>query len=135
MDDHESVRISTRADDVDTKLVVREILNSYWGKDRSEKMILHSIKNSLCFSLFVDQEQVAFLRVITDYSTFAYLCDVFVVKEHRGKGYSKKLLGALFHHPELLDVKWLLRTKDAHTLYEKFGFEKTFRAERYMEKL
>lgn len=134
MDCNESIRISSNSHDIDKELVVREIRKCYWAQERSEVVILNSIKNSLCFSLFKAGEQVAFMRVITDQCTFAYLCDVFVVSEHRGFGYSKKLLEALLKHPELLNVRWLLRTKDAHDLYEKFGFQKTFRPERYMEK-
>lgn len=134
MDYHEQIKISTNKDDIDTALVVREIQNSYWAQDRSEAAILLSIKNSFCLSLFAGTKQVAFLRVVTDYCTFAYLCDVFVVMESRQKGYSQLLLKALFEYPDLKNVKWILRTRDAHTLYEKFGFMKTYRPERYMEK-
>jgi GNAT superfamily N-acetyltransferase len=134
MDSNASIKISADPNDVDPYFVIKEIQNSHWGGKRSEKAILDSLKNSLCYSLFVSGKQVAFSRVVSDYSTFAYLCDVVVTSDHRGKGYSKKLLEVVFSDPKLKEVSWLLRTKDAHWLYEKFGFKLTGRPERYMEK-
>ena len=134
MDSNASIKISADHNDVDPEFVIREIQNSHWGGQRSEKAILQSLKTSLCYSLFVSGKQVAFSRVVSDYNTFAYLCDVIVTSEHRGKGYSKKLLEVVFSDPKLKEVNWLLRTKDAHGLYEKFGFKTTWRPERYMEK-
>lgn len=98
---------------------------SYWAKDIPFETVEHSIENSLCFGLFHQQEQIGFARLITDKSTFAYLADVFILKEHRGNGLSKFLMATIQSHPELQNLRgWLLRTKDAHSLYEQFGWNK-----------
>src|SRR5687768_305750 len=83
-----------------------------------------AIRHALCFGVFSGQTQVAFARVITDYATFAYLADLFVVPEHRGRGVSKLLLRSILDHPELQGLRrFLLATKDAHGLYAQFGFK------------
>jgi len=92
------------------------------------------LEQSLSFSLFYQKDQIGFARVITDYATFAYLCDVLIAEHYQNQGYGKFLMKYIFEQETLKSVKWVLRTNDAHEFYEKFGFLKTHRPERYMEK-
>jgi GNAT superfamily N-acetyltransferase len=98
-------------------------------------LVEKSIANSLCFGGFIGVGQVAFARVISDYATFANLVDVFVVPEHRGRGYSKALLRAVLGHPELQGLRrFTLATGDAHGLYAQFGFAAPLRPQTLMER-
>jgi GNAT superfamily N-acetyltransferase len=98
---------------------------SYWAKEIPKHIVEKAIANSLCFGLFYKDEQIGFARLVTDKATFAYLADVFVLKEHRGKGLSKWLMRTIQSHPELQNLRrWLLTTKDAHGLYEQLGWQK-----------
>ena len=86
-------------------------------------MVDRSIDNSLCFGLYEGDEQVGFARVVTDAATFAWLGDVFVLPDHRGRGLGKRLIEAVMAHPDLQGLrKFMLATADAHSLYERFGF-------------
>lgn len=131
----EHLIITTDLNGIDIDFITTEIQATYWAKDRSKDQILKSIKNSFFFSMFYEKKQIGFARVITDYSTFAYLCDVLITQNYQNKGYGKILLNTVLTHQELSTVKWLLRTKDAHRFYKEFGFIKTERPERYMEKI
>lgn len=96
---------------------------SYWAKDIPKNIVEKGISNSLCFGVYENATQVGFARVISDFATFAYLCDVFIVIEHRGKGLSKWLMEIVMQHPDLQNLRrWTLATRDAHELYRKFGF-------------
>jgi len=109
---------------------------SYWATGRSRDVVERSIQNSLSFGIYRGRDQVGFARVVTDYATFAWIADVFVVLEHRGQGLSKWLMETIIAHPRLQGFRrWVLSTKDAHGLYEKFGFIKLHRPERWMERL
>jgi GNAT superfamily N-acetyltransferase len=106
---------------------------SYWARGRSRAAIERSIDHSLCFGVFRESEQVGFARVVTDYAVFAYLCDVFVTREHRGHGIGKALVRAVVDHPDLQGLRWfLLATSDAHGLYTRFGFEPLANPERFL---
>ena len=106
---------------------------AYWALGRSRAAVERSIEHSLCFGVFRGNEQVGFARVVTDRSVFAYLCDVFVVREHRRFGLGKALVNAVVIHPDLQGLRWvLLATTDAHGLYEQFGFAPLPRPERFM---
>ncbi len=98
---------------------------SYWAKNISYKLVEKSIQNSLNFGVYSDGLQLGYARIITDYSTFAYLCDVFMIDSAKGKGLSKWLIEeAIMAHPDLQNLKhWLLRTEDAQGLYSKFGWQ------------
>ncbi|MBL0882372.1 MAG: GNAT family N-acetyltransferase [Chitinophagaceae bacterium] len=97
---------------------------SYWAKDVPIETVNRSIEHSLCFGIFYFEQQVGFARVVTDQSTFAYLADVFIIDEHRGKGLSKWLLENIHSHPHLQGLRrWILVTKDAQGLYQQFGWE------------
>jgi len=108
---------------------------SYWAKGISPETLKRSIENSMCFGVYKDEEQVGFARIISDKSTFAYLADVFVVNEHRGKGLSKILMQHIVDHPDLQGLRrWMLGTADAHGLYARYGFKPLAKPERMMEK-
>ena len=118
------VEITTDSSRVDVDLVHR-FLNesSYWAQGRSRATVERSIRHSLCFSVLVDGRQVGFARVVSDHAVFAYLMDVFILPDWRGRGLSKQLMRTIVAHPELQGLRlFLLRTTDAHGLYEQFGF-------------
>lgn len=108
---------------------------SYWAETRSPEQTSAAIENSLCFGLYRDHEQIGFARVISDFATFAYIGDVFVLSEYRGRGLSKWLMATIVDYPELQGLRrWILATRDAHSLYSKFGFAPLRFPERWMEK-
>ena len=108
---------------------------SYWAKERTREQTATAIKNSLPFGVYRGERQIGFARIVTDYATFAYLGDVFILEEFRGRGLSKWLMQVIIDHPDLQGFRrWLLATKDAHTLYEKFDFTSLKFPERWMEK-
>jgi len=109
--------------------------DAYWSLGIPRALVEKAISASLCFAVFDDDgHQAGFARVITDYASFAYLADVFVLPAYRGRGLSKLMMSAIREHPELQMVRrWLLVTRDAHGLYEQYGFQKVTRPERLME--
>ena len=107
---------------------------SYWAAGIARDVVERSIEHSLCFAAFDGDAQVGFARVITDYATFAYVADVFVISSHRGRGVSKKIMAAIREHPRLQNLRrWLLVTRDAHGLYQQYGFSGLKAPERHME--
>jgi len=132
----EGIYFSANKEDMDVMLIFSFVKNSYWGYFRTFEEQKIALENSMNFGLFCENKQIAFARVMTDFAFFAYLLDVFVVNEHRGKGYSKLLLENIFNYPSLKSIdKWILATKDAHGLYLKFGFEPIKKPDLIMEKL
>ena len=108
---------------------------SYWAKERTLEQTATAIKNSLPFGVYKGENQIGFARVVTDYATFAYLGDVYILPEYRGLGLSKWLMDVIVNHPDLQGFRrWILATRDAHALYEKFGFSGLKAPERWMEK-
>ena len=128
--------ISTDPSRLDIDLIHDFISNhSYWGSGRSRDVVLRSIENSMAFGVYHRDRQVGFARIVTDYATFAWVADVFVVPEHRGRGLSKWLMEVIVAHPKLQGFRrWVLATKDAHGVYKKFGFTELRRPERWMER-
>lgn len=107
---------------------------SYWAANIPFETVQKSIEGSLCFGVFHDKQQVGFARMITDYATFGYLADVFIDETHRGKGLAKWLMEIIMAHPELQGFRrFMLGTRDAHKLYEKFGFTALTAPERFMQ--
>lgn len=108
---------------------------SYWAKDIPREVVVKSLDNSLCFGLFQGNKQIGFGRVVTDYATFAYLADVFVIEEYRKKGLGKWLIECIVKHPQLQGLRrWMLATADAQDLYHQYGFGSLGNPERFMEK-
>ncbi len=96
---------------------------SYWAKGISIELVQRSIENSLCWGVYFEGKQIGFARMITDQATFAYLADVYILENHRGKGLSKQLLKEILSHPKLHGLRrMMLATRDAHGLYAQFGF-------------
>jgi len=119
---------------LDIKVIHGYLSTSYWAKNRPLKTTKKAIHNSVCFGLYLNKTQIGFARVVTDKATFAYLADVFVLEEYRGKGLSKWMMKVILGYGELKDLRrWFLATKDAHGLYEKFGFHSLKEPEKIME--
>lgn len=126
--------ISTDKTKLDIKVIHGFLSKSYWAKNRSLKTTKKTIKNSLCFGLYYKNRQVGYARVITDYATYAYLADVFIIEEFRGRGLSKWLMEVILNYEEIQDLRrWFLATSDAHKLYEKFGFTALKEPFKFME--
>ncbi|HLL96148.1 MAG TPA: GNAT family N-acetyltransferase [Spirosoma sp.] len=116
--------ISSDKSRLDIPLIHRYLSQeSYWAQNIPLDVVQRSIDNSLGFGLYQDGQQVGFARVITDQATFAYLADVFVLPEHRGRGLAKQLMNVISNWPTLQGLRrWMLATNDAHALYRQFGF-------------
>jgi GNAT superfamily N-acetyltransferase len=126
--------INTDRSLLDVEMIHRFLSNSYWAKNIPYSVVKKSIEHSLCFGIYQGKRQVGFARVISDFATFAYLGDVFILEEHRGKGLSRALMERILGHPELQNLRrWILVTRDAHGLYRNYGFETLAKPERYME--
>lgn len=120
----QDVEISFELSRIDFRATSDQIMQSYWGSSRTDEMNRRAFANSLCVGAYLHGRQVGFARAITDYTVFAYFADVIIWPEHRGLGIGKRLVQALIEHPEVASVThWSLSTNDAHSLYEKFGFE------------
>jgi GNAT superfamily N-acetyltransferase len=125
--------VSTDPKKLDFKAAHAYLSKSYWGKGRPLARLKKGMQNSVCFGLYRGREQVGLARVITDFATFAYLCDVYVRPDLQGGGLGKWLMACVLKSGEFKDVKrWLLATKDAHGLYRPFGFEVDKRKNRWM---
>jgi len=108
--------------------------DSYWARNIPRDLVERSIENAICFGAYDGERQIGFARVVTDRATFAYIGDVFVLPSHRGRGVSKQIMQAIRDHPELQNLRrWHLLTRDAHKLYEQFGFHALTSPERHME--
>jgi len=119
---------------LDRKVVADFLAGSYWAKGIPAETVSRSIDGSICFSLLEGRRQVGFARVVSDRATIAYLGDVFVLPEFRGRGLGKWLVECVMSHPELRGLRrWILVTRDAHGLYEQLGFKPLGRPEGYME--
>ena len=119
---------------LDMDAVYGYLSRAYWCEEIPREMVERALRNSLCFSLFEGDEQIGFARVVTDYTTFAYLCDVFVLASHQGKGLGTWIMQCVMQHPELQGLRrWHLTTRDAHALYRKVGFVPLSKPERHME--
>jgi GNAT superfamily N-acetyltransferase len=131
-----SLHISTDKALLDVALIHRFLSeHSTWAKGIPLPLLHKSIEYSLCFGAYLQHSQVAFARVISDSATFANLVDVFVLPEHRGKGYSKRLMAAVIAHPQLQGLRrFTLATADAHGLYAQFGFKPLSAPDMFMER-
>lgn len=129
------ITVTTDRTSMDLDMAHKFLASSYWAAGIPRDIFLRSVENSLCFGVFENDRQVGFARVITDYATYAYLADVFILESHRGKGLSKFLMECIVAHPQLQGLRrWTLATRDAHGLYEKFGFTPLDSPDRFMER-
>ena len=118
--------ISTDKARLDLEIVYPFLTNeAYWAQGRTRELIEHAIQHSACFGVYRGSAQVGFARVITDYATFAYLADVFILEAHRGQSLGKWLVECILTHAPFETCGCTLFTKDAHSLYQRFGFENT----------
>ena len=128
--------ISTDKSKLQVALIHQFLTDTYWAKGRTLAQVQTTIDNCLCFGVYIDNQQIGFGRVATDYAVFAYLMDIFILPEYRGKGYSKELMKTIVNANELKDCKtWMLKTADAHGLYKGFGFTELQNPDIVMEKL
>jgi len=131
----DSLEISTDKSRLHIELINSFLVEeSYWARERTLEQTKKAIEHSICFGVYAGERQVAFARVVSDRATFAYLGDVFVIQEYQGRGIGKMLMEAIVAHPELQGLRrWVLATRDAHGLYEKYGFTPLKHPERWME--
>lgn len=130
------ISVSTDKSKLDIPFIQNFLKDVYWAAGRTMEEVQTTIDSSFCFGIYLDEKQIGFCRVITDYVVFAYVMDVFIDENHRGKGYSSILINAMMTEPKLQQVKiWRLATSDAHFLYEKFGFTSLVHPEKMMEKI
>ena len=128
------IEISTDQTRLDMALIHQFLSQSYWAEGRPMAVVEKSIRYSLCFGAYSADQQVGFARVITDRAVFAYLADIFVVQEYRSIGIARRMLEAILEHPDTRDVRlFRLGTRDAHGLYERFGFKAVVADGRSME--
>lgn len=129
------IQISTDKSRLNIELIHNYLSNeSYWAKGRSIEKVKLSIENSICFGVYLDETQIGFARVVTDYAVFAWILDVFILKDFQGRGYGKKLMNTIMTQNNLQDLlRWGLGTDDAHGLYEQYGFKPLRKPQNMME--
>jgi GNAT superfamily N-acetyltransferase len=133
---HDGFVVSTDRARLDLGLIHNFLAeSSYWAKHIPFEIFARSVENSLCFGVYDSAgSQVGFARVVSDFATFAYVADVFVLDSHRGRGLGKLLMESIKQHPQLQGLRrWVLTTLDAHALYARFGFTSPKCPERFME--
>jgi GNAT superfamily N-acetyltransferase len=127
--------VSTELARMDIDVIHGYLARAYWSNGITREIIERAVRHSLCFGLFKDETQIGFARAVTDSTTFAYVCDVFVLESHQGKGLGTWLMECVTQHPEMRGLRRCqLITRDAHTLYEKVGFRSISKPERHMER-
>jgi len=128
--------ISTDKSKLQVDVIHSFLTQTYWAKGRTIEEVEKTIEHNLCFGVYLDSQQIGFARICTDYVVFAYLMDVFILPEYRGKGYSKKLINKINSALELKSCTvWMLKTGDAHGLYKQFGYTELKNPEKIMERL
>jgi N-acetylglutamate synthase-like GNAT family acetyltransferase len=116
--------ISTDRSKLDVDVIHRFLARSYWAEGIPRETVMRSIENSLCFGVYDNARQIGFARVISDFATYAYVADVFILEPYRERGLGKELMASIMAHPDLQGLRrWSLGTRDAHGLYAQFGFK------------
>jgi GNAT superfamily N-acetyltransferase len=138
--EHDGFLVSTDPARLDVAAIHAFLSRSYWAAGIPLEVLERSLRNSLCFGLYTPgsllRPQIGLARVVTDRATFAYVCDVYVLSEYRGRGLGKWLLSCFQSHPDLQGLRrFNLVTRDAHSLYAPLGFRPIAHPDRYMEKL
>ena len=127
--------ISTDPARLEIDAIADMLTRAYWAKGRTRDVIARYIQHSLTFGVYDGERQIGLARVVSDYTTFAWLCDVFIHEDYRGHGLGKWLIETVHSHPDLQGLRrWLLATRDAHGLYEQFGWTLLDHPERWMHK-
>ena len=130
------ITVSTDKSKLDVPFIQHFLKDIYWAAGRTIAEVQTTIAHSFCFGIYLGDKQIGFARVITDYVVFAYVMDVFITEEYRGKGYSSLLIDNMMNEPQLKNIQiWGLATTDAHFLYRKFGFKELAHPEKLMEKI
>ena len=130
------ITVSTDKSKLDVPFIQHFLKDIYWAAGRTIAEVQTTIAHSFCFGIYLGDKQIGFARVITDYVVFAYVMDVFITEEYRGKGYSSLLIDNMMNEPQLKNIQiWRLATTDAHFLYRKFGFKELAHPEKVMEKI
>jgi GNAT superfamily N-acetyltransferase len=131
---HDQFIISTDPARLDINAIVDMLTRAYWAKGRPTERTERAFATSLVFGVYEGRRQIGFARVITDYAIFAYLCDVFIHEDYRGRGLGKWLMDTVLTHPDLLGLRrWMLTTSDAHDLYRRYGFNAPANLDSWME--
>src|SRR5262245_35537518 len=118
----------------DVEAIHAFLSRAYWCEHIPREVVARAVRHSLCFGLFDGRNQVGLARVVTDRATFAYLCDVYVLESHRGRGLGKWLIETVMAHPDLQGLRrFQLVTRDAHGLYSRHGFDTPAHPDRQME--
>jgi N-acetylglutamate synthase-like GNAT family acetyltransferase len=130
------ISVSSDKNKLDIPFILRELKQVSWLAPKTQEEVQTVIDASFCFGIYLNDKQIGFCRVITDYVVFSYVMDVFITAEQRGKGYASELIKAMLLDSKLKDVKlWRLATSDAHFLYKKFGFDSLAHPNKMMEKI
>lgn len=128
--------ITTDQSRFDLEAIHAYLTRSYWSPGIPIAVVARAVKNSLCFAVLQEGQQIGFARVVTDQATFAYLADVYILEAHRGKGLAQWLIAEVMRHQQLQGLRrFMLGTRDAHALYQRFGFTEIGNPARLMEKL
>ena len=129
--------ISDDSTRLDLRAIHAYLSRAYWSPEIPLETVRRAVRSSLCVGAYdTAGAQVGLVRVISDYATFCYVCDVYVLESHRGQGLSKAMLAMIMDHPQLQGLRrWSLVTADAHGLYRQFGFSPVAQPERHMERL
>jgi GNAT superfamily N-acetyltransferase len=129
----ENFTISTDPARLDVAAIADMLTRAYWAQGRTPEMIARYVQHSLVFGLYDDSRQIGLARVVSDYVTFAWLCDVFIHEDYRGRGLGKWLMQTVHSHPDLQGLRrWMLATRDAHGLYSQFGWQPLTNPENWM---
>jgi len=130
----ESYEITTDVSRLDVDAIHNFLSKTYWSPGVPKSTVARAIANSICFGVFLGAKQVGFARVVTDRATFAYLADVYILEEHRGKGLAHQVIQRILRHSDLQGLRrMLLATRDAHALYARHGFKPLAAPDRIME--
>jgi N-acetylglutamate synthase-like GNAT family acetyltransferase len=131
----ENLLISTDQARLDIEVIAEMLTRAYWAKGRTHDVIARYLQHSLVFGVYDDGKQIGLARIISDYTTFAWLCDVFILEDYRGRGISKWLMETILAHPDLQGLRrFVLVTRDAHELYAKYGFSELSKPDNWMER-
>jgi GNAT superfamily N-acetyltransferase len=127
--------ISTDTSRLDIDAIADMLTRAYWAQGRTREVIARYVQHSLVFGVYDGARQIGLARIVSDYTTFAWLCDVFIHEDYRGHGLGKWLMQTIHSHPDLQGLRrWVLATRDAHGLYEQFGWQPLDHPERWMNK-